>query len=128
MLPSCSLLYLYLLHPSSRIFFICSIHFDTIEENHALIDQRVDFVQKLIDLKDSDLIKQKRALLREKAFALQYSLVYIDESSGKVVASEKRVGQGKTKLFDAYDTAIEKVRCACYALYISVCVSFPLYF
>lgn len=83
-----------------------SINYDSIEENRALIDQKENFVEKLIALQGSEIVKRKRQLLREQAFSLQYSLIYIDEH-GQKKASEKMV-HGVRQL-DAYDTSMEKV-------------------
>lgn len=72
--------FMYEWHLGQKVWEEIGIHFDTVEENHALISQSTDFIKKLKDIYDKqpELIKKKQAKIRETAHQLQYSSVWID--------------------------------------------------
>lgn len=85
------------------------IHYDSFLDNQDLIHQRVDFIQKLIDLykNEPESIRKKQESLKKSAFKLQYSLVERDSKGGKSV--RKEYDEKNKELKDAYEIAMTNV-------------------
>jgi hypothetical protein len=92
-------------HWGQKLWEEIAINYDSYEENQQLFKHQVDFIQKLITLYKTDpngIIKRQKRL-RELAFALQYSLVEKDPSTGEFAVA--RHGNQK----DAYDITMDHV-------------------
>lgn len=86
-----------------------AIHYDSFLENQDLIHQRVDFIQKLIDLykNESKKISKMQENLKKYAFKLQYGLIQKDSSGSKIV--RKEFDSNKEELMDAYSISMNNV-------------------
>lgn len=96
--------FMYEWHWGQALWEEIAINFDSNSDNHLLIDGKVDFVAKLIDMfrNDPEGVKRRQARLRQVAHQLQYSLVVTE-------AAAKRVEVHKSGAPDAYDVAMNRV-------------------
>ncbi len=79
-----------------------AVHFDTASDHAALIGLEVDYIQKLIDMHRLNFaeVQRKRQLIRELAYSLQYSLVYLNNNTNTVQVSRRNTSSntGMSKL------------------------------
>jgi hypothetical protein len=101
--------YMYEWHWSISEWNISAIHYDSFLENQDLINQRVDFIQKLIDLykNEPEKISKMQENLKNYAFKLQYGLIQKDKNGKKIV--RKEFDSNKQEIMDAYSIAITNV-------------------
>jgi hypothetical protein len=102
--------YMYEWHWNQDLWGEVAVSFDSSEDNKALIEHRVDFIDKLIKMAESDKdeIKLKQMKIAEFAHQLQFSLIEKGEgsssNSGSIMTVARLPGQK-----DAYDLAMENV-------------------
>lgn len=103
--------YMYEWHWSQQEWDEAAVHFDTIDQIKSIINQTLDAVKFLVDIKLSnpEFITAKQEKLKEIAFQMQYSLIHQNVVTGaKKVAVRMRHGGG-SRYFDAYDIAMQNV-------------------
>ena len=66
--------YMYEWHLGQVMWESISISFDTVHDQQELINNRVDYIQKLIDIYNNhpEIIKEKQTLIKRYASQLQY--------------------------------------------------------
>lgn len=97
--------FMYEWHWSQDLWKEVSVSFDSSDDNHALIDQKQDFIARLIAMAESEQeeLRMKQMKIQEFAHQLQYSLVE-PVRAGAVPEVARLPGQK-----DAYDIAMENV-------------------
>lgn len=105
--------FMYEWHWGQKLWDEIPINFDSNEDNKALMEGRVDFVAKLIDMyrNDRKSIEKRQALLRQVAHQLQYSLIIdeLDPSTQQLSRSVQVKMLDGQKVPDAYDIAMQRV-------------------
>jgi hypothetical protein len=97
--------FMYEWHLGQRVWDEIGIHYDSVEENHALISQSVDFIDKLHKLArdQPELVRSKQKKISQVAHQLQYSLIWIDPATKMEYVSSL---QGE---LDAYEITMNKL-------------------
>lgn len=97
--------YMYEWHWNLELWDKIAIHFDTQQENYDLLHNKVDFIQKLIDIynKEKEGINRRQLLIRKEAFKLQYSITHIDDETKKEISPYYKDNE------DAYDITMRNI-------------------
>jgi hypothetical protein len=118
--------YMYEWHFGQDLWTRTAISFDSNSDNRNLMENKVDFIQKLIDLykNNREDVLHRRKLIAKHAFQLQYSLVDEDMVTTIISSAEgNKVIKNKNKVVpifpiktetglvmkDAYDVSMTKV-------------------
>lgn len=102
--------YMYEWHLGQTGWEKIAIHFDTQEENNALLAHKVDVIETLhkIYTNQPEIVEQKRQYIRELAHQLQFSLVVFNNGTNQAEVCEKKRPNGDT-VPDAYDIIMRKL-------------------
>ena len=104
--------YMYEWHWGQELWNEIAISFDSKEENIALIEQRTDFIAKLIQLASEDKdgnIRLRQEKIKEFAYQLQYSLIEEPRREDRVGGKEGPVVATMEGQRDAYDISMDHV-------------------
>lgn len=102
--------YMYEWHLGQAGWEKIAVHFDTQEENNALLSHKVDVIETLrnIYVNQPQLIEEKRQHIRELAHQLQFSLVVHSNVTNQAEVYDKKRLNGDT-VPDAYDIIMKKL-------------------